>query len=76
MEVPHTNRFRRHLHHCKSFKTMQSLSKSKWKTGKMKLQKRRSWPESNKRLKGSVKNRKSSQGGRQQLSVPKPEAAY
>jgi hypothetical protein len=55
---------------------MQSLSKSKWKTGKMKLQKRRSWPESNKRLKGSVKNRKSSQGGRQQLSVPKPEAAY
>jgi hypothetical protein len=43
------------------------------KIGKMKPQKRRSWQESSRRLRGSAKNRKLSQGGRQQLSVPKIE---
>jgi hypothetical protein len=45
------------------------------KPSKMNLQRRRSWLESSRRLRVSVKNRKSSQGGRQQLSMPKPKGS-
>jgi hypothetical protein len=36
MEELHTNCLYRHLHQFNSFKRMQSSSKSKWKTGRMK----------------------------------------
>jgi hypothetical protein len=55
-------------------------SKFKWKIGKMKhskmkQRKRQNRPEFNRRLKGSIQNRKLSLTDRPQLSVPKPEGS-
>jgi hypothetical protein len=80
MEVLHINCLRGHLHQFKSFKRVQSSNKSTCKTGKIrplntKLQKRRSCPEFGKRLRGSNKNMKPSQGDKQQHSLPRPEGS-
>jgi hypothetical protein len=51
----------------------------KWKIGKKRpsktLLQKRSLPESSRRSRGSVKNKKPSQGGRQQHSVPRVEGS-
>jgi hypothetical protein len=70
-----------HLHQNKSFKAMLSLIKSKCKTGMKKLmktnpqQRKRSWLESNKKLRGSSRNKSLSWEGKQMLSASKPRGS-